>query len=148
MSLQYLSCEQCRKRYSTHQTLFDTLYSFQKHELEHCPVCGRSCELRLSLDFQLGSGDSDFKVVSAFLPERLDSWLGENEEEVTLYPFLVLLERTSDSKQFCWMPYWHVTGSEARYGQHAICLEYPQFESLMTQACEKSEAKVRELSVV
>ena len=31
------------------------------------------------------------------------------------------------------MPYWHVTGKEARYGQHAVCLESRQFDSLMAQ---------------
>jgi hypothetical protein len=31
------------------------------------------------------------------------------------------------------MPYWHVIGKEARYGQHAVCLEQSQFESLSDQ---------------
>jgi hypothetical protein len=75
-------------------------------------------------------------VVSALLPEKLESWLGEEEEEVTFYPFLVVLE-TSEGKQFCWMPYWHVTGKEARYGQHAICLEKRQFDSLMQQVGDR-----------
>jgi hypothetical protein len=35
------------------------------------------------------------------------------------------------------MPYWHVTGKEARYGQHAVCLEQRRFESLMAQVQEK-----------
>lgn len=151
MSSQYLSCKHCGKRYPSHQKLFDSLYNFQKQGPEPCPACGGSRELHVSLDFQLGSGDPEFKVVSALLPETLDSWLGENEEEVTLYPFLVVLERNSDSKEFCWMPYWHVTGSEARYGQHAMCLEHAQFESLMTQAREKRESnssEVREFEMV
>jgi hypothetical protein len=62
--------------------------------------------------------------------------MGEEQEKVTFYPFLVVLE-TNEGKQFCWMPYWHVTGNEARYGQHAVCLEQRQFESLMAQAQEK-----------
>jgi hypothetical protein len=61
--------------------------------------------------------------------------MGEEQEEVTFYPFLVVLE--TEGKQFCWMPYWHVTGKEARYGQHAVCLEQKQFESLMAQVQEK-----------
>jgi len=116
--------------------LFETLYIFQKSAPESCPICGGERDLHVSLDFQLGAGDGDFKVVSALLPDKLESWLGEEAEEVTLYPFLVILER-SDHKRFCWMPYWHVTGKEARYGQHAICLDQSQFESLMTQVEEK-----------
>lgn len=89
--------------------------------------------MHLTLDFQFGAGDGDFKVVSALLPDKLESWLGEGEEEVTFYPFLVVLQRGGDSKQFCWMPYWHVTGKEAKYGQHAVCLEQSQFENRMAQ---------------
>jgi hypothetical protein len=76
-------------------------------------------------------------VVSVFLPEKLDSWLGEDEQEVTYYPFLVVLQ-AADGKQFCWMPYWHVTGKEARYGQHAVCLDHGQFEGLVEQVQEKT----------
>jgi len=52
---------------------------------------------------QLGAGDTDYKVVSALLPEKLESWMGEEREEVTFYPFVVVLE-TSEGKQFCWTP--------------------------------------------
>ncbi|HEV2395782.1 MAG TPA: hypothetical protein VGS27_02415 [Candidatus Sulfotelmatobacter sp.] len=139
MAAQYFSCTQCHKRYPTHQKLFDALYDFQRTRPEVCPICGGTRELHLTLDFQLGAGDSDFRVVSAFLPEKLESWLGQEEEEVTFYPFLVVLQRVGDNKQFCWMPYWHVTGKEARYGQHAICLDQSQFESLISQAREQIE---------
>jgi hypothetical protein len=132
MAAQYLYCSQCHKKYPTHHTLFDTLYEFCKGSPEHCPICGATRELKLSLDFQLGAGDSEFRVVSAFLPDKLESWLGEEEEEVTFYPFLVILQNSED-KQFCWMPYWHVTGREARFGQHAICLDKAQLDSLMAQ---------------
>jgi hypothetical protein len=91
----------------------------------------------VSLDFQLGVGDGNFKVLHAFLPEKLESWLGEEEEEVTLYPFLVVLEG-SGGKQFNWMPYWHVTGKDAHFGQHALCLEQMQFDSLVAQAQERT----------
>ncbi len=138
MAAQYYFCTECHKKFPTHQKLFDTLYNFQKMAPESCPACGGARELHLSLDFQLGTGDGNFKVVSAHLPDRLESWLGEDEEEVTFYPFLVTLQG-ADGKQFCWMPYWHVTGKEARYGQHAICLEHGQFESLITQAREKGQ---------
>jgi hypothetical protein len=131
-------CIQCHKKYPTHQRLFDVLYDFSRMAPEDCPACGGTREVHLSLDFQLGSGDAVFKVVSALLPEKLDSWLGEEEEEVTLYPFLVVLQRSGDSKQFCWMPYWHVVGKEARYGQHAVCLDHSQFESLTAQVQEKA----------
>ena len=119
----------------THQKLFDTLYNFSRTAPDECPGCGGVRDLHVSLDFQLGAGDSDYKVVSAPLPERLESWMGEEQEEVTFYPFLVVLE--TEGKQFCWMPYWHVTGNEARDGQHAVCLEQRQFESLMAQVQEK-----------
>ena len=132
MAAQYHYCPQCRKRVPTHQKLFETLYEFSKTVPESCPACSTERELRLSLDFQLGGGDGEFKVVSAFLPERLESWLGEEEQEVTLYPFLVVLQN-NEGKQFCWMPYWHVTGNEARFGQHALCLEKAQLDSLMAQ---------------
>jgi hypothetical protein len=136
MSAQYFSCIQCHKKYPTHQKLFDTLYDFSKIAPEECASCGGTRELRVSLDFQLGAGDGDFKVVSAYLPEKLESWLGEEEQEVTFYPFLVVLQ-SSEGRQFSWMPYWHVTGKEARYGQHAICLGRAQFDSLVEQAEEK-----------
>ena len=97
----------------------------------------------MSLDFQLGAGDSDYKVVSALLPEKLESWMGEEQEEVTFYPFLVVLEN-SEGKQFCWMPYWHVTGKEARYGQHAVCLDYSQFHDLIGQVSDKKQEEVLE----
>lgn len=137
-------CTTCHKKYSTHQKLFDTLYHFQEISRVDCPDCGGTRELHLSPDFQLGCGDEEFKIVSAFLPEKLDSWLGEEAQEVTFYPFLVIIERTGDARQFCWMPYWHVTGKEARYGQHAMCVDRAQFESLITQAGEKIPEKVLE----
>ena len=150
MAAQYFVCTQCHKRYPTHQKLFDTLYNFHKVGLEDCPACGGSRELYLNLDFQLGGGDPGFKVVSAFLPDKLESWLGENQEEVTFYPFMVVLQREGDCKQFCWMPYWHITGNEARYGQHAICLEHSQFDSLIVQLQEQpgEKLKARELELV
>lgn len=136
MANPYFVCTECHKKYPTHQKLFESLYEFSRKSPESCPGCGAPRELCLNLDFQLGAGDGNFKVVSAFLPEKLESWLGEEEEEVTFYPFLVVLQ-AADSRQFCWMPYWHVTGKEARYGQHAVCLDSGQFESLMAQAQEK-----------
>jgi hypothetical protein len=123
------------RKYPTHQKLFDTLCNFSRTARDECPACGGARDLHVSLDFQLGAGDSDYRVVSALLPEKLESWMGEEQEEVTFYPFLVVLE--TEGKQFCWMPYWHVTGKEARYGQHAVCLEQRQFESLMAQVQEK-----------
>lgn len=136
MAAQYYYCNQCHKRFPTRQKLFDSLYEFSKGAAQGCPACGGTRELRLTLDFQLGVGDGEFTAVSALLPDKLESWLGEEQEEVTLYPFLVLL-KNSEGKQFCWMPYWHVTGKEARYGQHAVCLESAQFDSLMAQLEEK-----------
>jgi hypothetical protein len=112
------------------------MYDFVKTAPEVCPVCEGARALHVTLDFQLGAGGGDFKVVSAFLPAKLESWLGEEEEEVTFYPFLVVLE-ASEGKQFCWMPYWHVTGKEARFGQHAVCLDHAQFESLIDQVRDK-----------
>jgi hypothetical protein len=142
MASQCFFCIQCNRKYPTHQTLFDTLYNFQKMAPEDCSACGGTRELRLTLDFQLGTGDGEFKVVSAFLPEKLESWLGEEEEEVTFYPFLVVLHRTSDSKEFCWMPYWHVRGKDAKFGQHAVCLDHAEFESLIAQARETALGRV------
>jgi hypothetical protein len=141
VTAQYFYCSQCHKKTSTFQKLFDTLYEFSKTNSKTCPACARPQELHVSLDFQLGVGDGDFKVVHAFLPEKLESWLGEEEEEVTLYPFLVVLEG-SGGKQFNWMPYWHVIGKDARFGQHALCLDHTQFESLVAQAQERMFAAV------
>ena len=144
MAAQYYFCPQCHKKYPTHQKLFDVLYEFQKESVGECAACGAKRELHINLDFQLGGGDGSFKVVSAHLPDKLESWLGEDEEEVTYYPFLVILERAGDAKQFCWMPYWHVTGKEARYGQHAVCLDHTQFESLIAQAQRSEAAEIHE----
>lgn len=136
MASQFLFCPHCHKRSSTQHKLFDALYNFSKAAPEACPSCGEARELRVTLDFQLGVGDGEFKIVSALLPEKLDSWLGDEEEEVTFYPFLIVLE-AGDGRQFCWMPYWHVTGKEARYGQHAVCLDLEQFDSLIEQVRDK-----------
>lgn len=136
MAAPFFFCNQCHKKYPTHQKLFNALYDFTRVAPEACPACGGTRDLHINLDFQLGAGDGDFKVISAFLPEKLESWLGEEQEEVTLYPFLIVLQN-AEGKQFCWMPYWHVTGKDARYGQHAICLEQKQFESLMCQVKEE-----------
>jgi len=144
MAAQYYFCLECHKKYPTHQKLFDTLYGFQKRAVRECDSCGATCTLYINIDFQLGAGDGSFKVVSAHLPDKLESWLGEEEEEVTYYPFLVVLERAGDAKQFCWMPYWHVTGKEARYGQHAVCMDHTQFESLIAQAQKNEAAEIRE----
>jgi len=148
MATQFLSCSSCHKRFPTHQKLFETLYEFHRLGAGSCPACSGSRELHITLDFQLGDGDSVFKVVSALLPDRLDSWLGQGEEEVTLYPFLVTLQRVGDNHEFCWMPYWHVTGKDARFGQHAICLDQSQFESLINQAREKNHEPEQELALV
>ena len=137
MAAQYFYCTQCHKKYPTHQKLFDTLCDFSKMTPEDCPACGGTRALHVNLDFQLGVGDGDFKVVSAFLPGKLESWLGEEEEEVTFYPFLVVLEGGVERKQFCWMPYWHVVGKEARYGQHAVCLDQSQFANLIAQVQDR-----------
>jgi hypothetical protein len=136
VTAQYFYCSQCQKKTSTFQKLFDTLYDFSRINSNNCPACGAARELFVSLDFQLGVGDGTFKVVHAFLPEKLESWLGEEEEEVTLYPFLVVLEGSA-GKQFNWMPYWHVVGKDARFGQHALCLDHAQFDSLVAQAQER-----------
>jgi hypothetical protein len=142
VAAQYFYCIECHKKYPTHHKLFDTLYNFSQSSPEACPACGGARELHVNLDFQLGAGDGDFKVVSAFLPAKLESWLGEEAEEVTFYPFLVMLQAGAEGKQFCWMPYWHVTGKEARYGQHAVCLDHMQFESLMAQVQAKTEEEL------
>ena len=135
MAAQYFYCTQCHKKYPTHQKLFDALHNFAARSPENCPACGQTRELHVNLDFQLGAGDGDFRVISAFLPSKLESWLGEEEEEVTYYPFLVVLQ-SGEGKHFCWMPYWHVTGKEARCGQHAVCLDAAQFDSLVEQVQE------------
>ena len=77
MAAQFFYCTECHKRYPTHQKLFDTLYNFTKAAPECCPACGRSRDLRLTLDFPLGAGDSEYKVVSALLPESLSPGSGK-----------------------------------------------------------------------
>lgn len=141
MTTQYSYCTRCHKKSSIALKLFDTLYEFSKASPASCPACGGARDLHVCLDFQLGMGDGDFKVVHAFLPEKLESWLGEEAQEVTLYPFLVVLE-SAEGKQFTWMPYWHVLGKDARFGQHALCLDRRQFESLIAQAEERMLAGV------
>jgi len=141
MTAQYFLCTQCHKKYPSHQKLFNTLYDFERSVPSNCPSCGGKRELYLGLDFQLGAGDGEFKVVSAFLPRKLESWLGEEEEEVTFYPFLVVLQR-GDGSRFSWLPYWHVTGKEAKYGQHAVCLDQGQLDSLIQQVKAAQEKEL------
>lgn len=142
MATQYYYCTHCDKRSSIGLRLFDTLYHLSSTDSQDCPACGGVRELHVCLDFQLGVGGGDFKVMHAFLPAKLESWLGEDEQEVTYYPFLVVLQSAGDSKPFYWMPYWHVIGKDARFGQHALCLDHTQFESLMEQAQAKMFAAV------
>lgn len=141
MTTHYFLCTQCHRKYPTHQNLFNTLYDFERSASSGCSSCGGECELYVGLDFQLGAGDGEFKVISALLPKKLESWLGEEEEEVTFYPFLVVLQR-GDGSRFCWLPYWHVMGKDARYGQHAICLDESQFDSLIQQVREVQEKQL------
>jgi hypothetical protein len=77
---QYFYCSQCQKRSATHLKLFDVLYNFSKMSAEACPVCGATRELHVNLDFQLGAGDGDFKVVSAILPDKLESCLAKRKK--------------------------------------------------------------------
>jgi len=142
VATQYFYCTDCQKKFAISQRLFDTLFDFSRTDPQNCGTCGGTRELHVSLDFQLGMGDGDFKVIHAFLPGKLESWLGEEEEEVTFYPFLVVLQGAGESKQFHWMPYWHVVGKDARFGQHALCLDQTQFESLVSQAHERTLAAV------
>lgn len=141
MATQYFYCSSCHKKFPLHQKLFDTLNEFSRKAAEVCPACSTPRDLHISLDFQLGVGGGDFKVKRALLPDKLESWLGEEEEEVTLYPFLVVLQGDS-GQEFCWMPYWHVTGKEARFGQHAVCLEHRQLDNLFAQL-ENGKARVK-----
>jgi hypothetical protein len=65
-------------------------------------------------------------------PRKVESWLGEAEEEVT-----------SNRSWSCWkagerqavllMPYWHVVGKESDMS-HADYLDHAQFDSLIQQA--------------
>jgi hypothetical protein len=77
VAAQFFYCIQCHKKYPTHQKLFDTLHNFSRTAPDECPSCGGARDLHVSLDFQLGAGDSDYKVISALLPGRLESWMGE-----------------------------------------------------------------------
>ena len=86
MAAQFFYCIQCHKKYPTHQKLFDALYNFSKTAPEACPGCGRTRDLHVSLDFQLGAGDNDYKVVSALLPDKLESWLGGEEKKSRSIP--------------------------------------------------------------
>src|SRR6201984_2585929 len=70
VAAQFYYCIQCHKKYPTHQKLFDTLHNFSKTAPEACPACGGARDLHISLDFQLGAGGSDYKVVSALLPRE------------------------------------------------------------------------------
>jgi hypothetical protein len=101
----FFGCTQCHKKYPAHHKLFDTLPDFSKMAPDDCPACGGTRELHVILDFQPGAGYGDFKVVSAFLPDKLESRPGDGSEEVRFKPFLVVLEGGAESKQFRWMPY-------------------------------------------
>jgi len=123
------------KGYPT-QKLCDTLYHFTKAAPESCPGCGRSRDLRLTLDVALGAGDTEYKVVSALLPEKLESWLGEEEEEV-MYS---LPRRARDvRRQAVLLDALLACDRQGRprFGQHAVCLDKRQFESLIEQVNEK-----------
>ena len=63
MASQYVYCSRCKKKSATHLKLFDALYNFSKMSVDDCPACGIPQELHVNLDFQLGAGDGDFRVV-------------------------------------------------------------------------------------
>jgi hypothetical protein len=42
---------------------------------EDCAACGGTRQLHITLDFQPGAGEGDFLVVSAILPNKLESRL-------------------------------------------------------------------------
>jgi hypothetical protein len=65
---------------------------------ERVPAGGGTRELRVNLDFQPGAGDGGFRVITAFLPHQLESWPGEEEEEVTFYPFPVVFDGGAEGK--------------------------------------------------
>jgi hypothetical protein len=106
-----------------------------------CPACRGTRELRVNLDFQPGAGDGDFKVISALLPTKLESWPDE-EERSHLLPVSSRARRQGGKQTI--LPYWQVVGRQARYGQHAACLDHAQFDSLIAQVHEKVEEKVLE----
>ena len=64
MATQCFYCNQCHKKYPTHQKLFDTLYdSPELLRRIALPAAARG-ELRVSWISSSGAGDGEFKVVS------------------------------------------------------------------------------------
>jgi hypothetical protein len=105
-----------------------------------CPACRGTRELRVNLDFQPGAGDGDFKVISALLPDKAGVMARRRGRRCHLLPVSSRTRRQGGKQTI--LPYWQVVGKQARYGQHAACLDHAQFDSLIAQVHEKVEEKV------
>jgi hypothetical protein len=100
---------------------------------------GRLCRLRrnaaVAHHSRLSTGCGRGRLLGRFRHSAQQTGIaaGEEEEEVTFYPFLAGLERSGDNRQFCWMPYWHATGcrSPLRRGMKlSYYLRLPRFSEL------------------
>lgn len=132
----YYFCETCQRRSATPR-LLDTLRDFSEaNSAPPCHACGQEQELHVVLPFGLSAGMADCKVLSAFLPRELLSWEHE-EEKVTFFPFLVVLQRAGDDSYSAWLPYWHLHGNRRKYGQYAPFMDDPQFIDLVRQAQQR-----------
>ena len=134
----YYKCMICGKKTPQRERLLDVLLEFPK-SIPNCASCGRSNELRLIPPFALGAGTHEYKVLDAF-HESLP-WQDENKVDVVFHPFLVVLERTDGNGQMVWLPYWHIHGTKAKFGERAPWMDIDLFVGLLTQARAKGYPK-------
>jgi len=113
----------------------DVLLDFPK-SIPSCASCGGNNELHLLPPFALGAGTRDFRVVDAF--HESVSWRSKNK--VVFYPFLVILECRGEDDRMVWLPYWHIDGGKAKFGERAPWMDFSLFEGLVEQARSKGYA--------
>jgi len=131
-SIRYYKCTKCGKQAGTGK-LLDVLLGFPK-SIPNCASCGGSNELRMIPPFALGAGAHEYTVLDAFHEEL--SW-PHGGNKVLFYPFLVILEYTDGNGRTVWLPYWHIYGTKAKFGERAPWMDIDLFEGLLAQARAK-----------
>jgi hypothetical protein len=135
----YYKCSEGHKT-GLAKRMFHALRDFSESKpVSNCPVCGSPGGLYRLFDFGLGAGQTECKVLHAFLPREPVSW-ETNGEWVDFYPFLVPMEHTDGKGKAFWLPYWHTLEGAAttkiKYGQWAPFMDEPIFKSPLAQARE------------
>jgi hypothetical protein len=139
-----LVCKSCH-RSTIADILFDALHQLASKTITQCPICGGDRQIHLQFDFGLAAEREDVVALAAFLPKRLKSWTDSKKQHVTIYPFLVIVERPEGLRAI-WMPCWEIAIGENKgllgtrrslwYGQNPSYMDLNSFTDLVEQATD------------